>query len=319
LRQDNANMRQALPPGTARHTSADPAPVDPALAVLDRRIGNLVVNRFTYRLLRVLARLTRPRFVPAGVAVKQTRGAVVVTPHTRLGTGALMLFHGGGFVLGEPADLLPKASLFAQALGVPVICPAYRLAPQSPYPAALDDAVAAWQAAMASAASMGIDPAKIVVGGYSAGAGLAACLVHLLHDYGGIQPAAQLLVYPMLDDRTAARTEIDTPRHRVWSNRNNRFAWNAYLGGDVQAQSLAYAAAARRANLAGLPPAWLGVGTCDLFLDETRDYRVRLEEAGVAVTFDEVAGAIHGFDMDDNPLGQRFTEAQLAFVRRFVS
>jgi acetyl esterase/lipase len=165
---------------------------------------------------------------------------------------------------------------------------------------------------------MGIDPARIVVGGYSAGAGLAANLVHRLRDHGGIQPAAQLLVYPMLDDRTAQQRRLDTPRHRVWSNRNNRFAWKAYLGPHVSAESLAYAVAARRTDLSRLPPTWLGVGTCDLFLDEVRNYRARLEAAGIAVTYEEVAGAIHGFDMDDNPLGHRFTQTQLEFVRRFV-
>jgi acetyl esterase/lipase len=122
----------------------------------------------------------------------------------------------------------------------------------------------------------------------------------------------------MLDDRTAHQQRLDTPRHRVWSNRNNRFAWNAYLGAHARAEGLSYAVAARRADLSQLPPAWLGVGTCDLFLDEVRDYRTRLEAAGVEITYEEVAGAIHGFDMDDNPLGHRFTQTQLEFVRRFV-
>lgn len=312
-------MPHADPPGSAHHTSANPAPVDPALAVLDRRIGNLVVNRWTYRALRWLGRLARPELEASGVTVEQAAHAAIITPHTRAGTGALMLFHGGGFVLGEPADLLPKAAMLARALGVPVICPAYRLAPQAPYPAAIDDAFAAWQTAIAGAAGRGIEPAKIVIGGYSAGAGLAACLAHRLHDQGGTQPAAQMLAYPMLDDRTAARTDLDTPRHRVWSNRNNRFAWSVYLGWDRRADDHTYAAAARRADLSGLPPVWLGVGTCDLFLDEVREYRERLADAGVEVTYEEVAGAIHGFDMDDNPLGQRFTEAQVEFIRRFVT
>lgn len=309
--------------GSAQHSSANPGPVDPALSALDKRIGNLIVNRFTYRALRILGRLARPTFEPTKVTIEQTARAVIVTPYLRSGSGALMLFHGGGFVLGEPADLIPKASIFAQALGVPVICPTYRLAPQSPYPAAIDDAFVAWQTAITGAAGMDLggdlDPTKIVLGGYSAGAGLAASLAHRLHDHGGIQPAAQMLVYPMLDDRTAERHALDAPRHRVWSNRNNRFAWSAYLGPGGGADSMPYAAAARRTDLSGLPPVWLGVGTCDLFLDEVREYRACLKAANVEVTYEEVAGAIHGFDMDHNPLGQRFTEAQLAFVRRFVS
>jgi acetyl esterase/lipase len=309
---------ESEPAGSVIPCSAHPSPVDPALAQLNKRIGNLVVNRFTYRILRVLGRLARPGFVPEGVTLEHDGDTAIIYPLERTASGALMLFHGGGFVLGEPADLFPKAAMFARMLGVPVICPPYRLAPRAPYPAASDDALAAWQTAIAKAPEMGVDPARIVVGGYSAGAGLAASLVHRLRDAGGIQPAAQLLIYPMLDDRTAMQHALDTPRHRVWSNRNNRFAWTAYLGSNATAEGLAYAAAARRADLSHLPPVWLGVGTCDLFLDEVRAYRDRLAAAGIKVTYEEVAGAIHGFDMDDNPLAHRFTEAQLVFVRRFV-
>lgn len=306
-----------------RFSSGNPAPIDPALEQLDKKVGNLVVNRFTYRIVRLLGRLTRPTLVPGSVTVEQGAQTdphiAIIRPLERCGDGALMLFHGGGFVLGEPADLFPKAALFAKRLGVPVLCPAYRLSPEAPYPAAIDDAYAAWQKTIAAAAARAIDPAKIVVGGYSAGAGLAASLIHRLRDEDGIQPAAQLLIYPMLDDRTAQRRAIDKPRHRVWSNRNNRFAWKSYLGPQARPEKLKYAAAARRVDLAGLPPAWLGVGTCDLFLDEVREYRSRLTAAGIGIVYEEIAGAIHGFDMDDNPLGHAFTEMQLDFVRRYVT
>jgi len=308
---------------SARFSSDNPGPVSPQLAQLDKSIGNLVVNRFTYRIVRLLGRLARPAFAPVGVTVevddRTAPRCLIVRPDQRRGDGALMLLHGGGFVIGAPEDFLPKAAMFAARLGVPVICPAYRLAPEAPYPAALDDAFAAWQKTIAMAAALAIDPAKVVIGGYSAGAGLAACLAHRLRDQGGVQPAAQLLVYPMLDDRTAERRTLDKPRHRVWSNGNNRFAWSAYFGRQVRADSLEYAAAARRADLSGLPPAWLGVGTCDLFLDEVRDYQSRLSGAGVATTYEEVEGAIHGFDMDDNALGRAFTEAQIAFLQGYLA
>lgn len=317
-------MAKAQLPASAAVTgeqisSANPDPVDPMLAELDKRVGNLVVNRLTYRIVRFLGRLARPSLPPEGVMVEHLPHAAIVHPLQRTGAGALMLFHGGGFVLGDPRDLIPKAALFARKLGVPVICPAYRLAPEARYPAAIDDAYTAWHKTIAAAAETGIDPARIVVGGYSAGAGLAASLVHRLCDEGGIQPAAQLLIYPMLDDRTTQRRTLDKPRHRVWSNRNNRFAWNAYLGPHARPEGPSYAVASRRADLSRLPPAWLGVGTCDLFLDEVREYRSRLVAAGIDTTYAEIAGAIHGFDMDNNPLGQAFTNAQIEFVRRFVS
>jgi acetyl esterase/lipase len=298
-------------------------PIAPELAALDKRLGKLVVNRFTYRLLRLVGRFLRPPFDPSGVSLRYdgegARRMAIVTPDTRSGAGALVLFHGGGFVFGRPEDILPKAAHFAKALGVPVICPAYRLAPQDPFPAALDDAHAAWRRVLAAAPGLGIDPARIAIGGYSAGGGLSANLVHRLHDQGGQQPAAQLLVYPMLDDRTAQDRSLDTPRHSIWSNANNRFAWPAFLGGVRDPQGLPYAVAARRADLSGLPPAWLGVGTCDLFLGEDREYARRLKEAGVAVSYEEVTGAIHAFDMDENPLARAFTAAQTEFLRAYIS
>jgi acetyl esterase/lipase len=305
------------------HTSANPPPIAPELAALDKRLGKLMVNRYTYRLLRLMARILREPFKPAAVslAFDRTGGErmAIVTPETRSGEGALILFHGGGFLFGRPEGMFAKAALFAKALGVPVICPAYRLAPQAPFPAALDDAHAAWHRVLARAAALGIAPAKVAVGGYSAGGGLAANLVHRLHDEGGLQPAAQLLIYPMLDDRTAQRRELDAVRHSIWNNTSNAFAWPAYLGHHPDPGALRYAVAARRADLAGLPPAWLGVGTCDLFLDEVREYAERLVAAGVPLTYEEVAGAIHAFDMDDNPLADAFTAQQVIFLRHHVT
>jgi acetyl esterase/lipase len=102
----------------------------------------------------------------------------------------------------------------------------------------------------------------------------------------------------MLDDRTAARRELDAVGHLVWNNRLNRLGWRSYLGAEPGAASLpAYAAAARRADLAGLPPAWLGVGDIDLFCDEVRVYAERLRASGVDATLDVVPGAPHGFEI----------------------
>jgi acetyl esterase/lipase len=196
-----------------------------------------------------------------------------------------------------------------------VVSVAYRLAPEHPFPAALDDAHAAWQWLQGAAASLGVDPARVAVGGASAGGGLAACLAQRLRDEGRVQPAAQLLVYPMLDDRTAARRELDGAGHLVWHNRSNRAGWSAYLGGAPEVP--AYAVAARHGDLHGLPPAWIGVGDLDLFWSEDRAYAERLEAAGVAVEFLEIAGAPHGFDMmaPDVPLARAFAASQVAFLR----
>ncbi|MFN3991087.1 MAG: alpha/beta hydrolase [Erythrobacter sp.] len=308
--------------GDPQVSSANPGEIAPEVAALHAKLGKLVVNGFTYRLLRVFGGLLRPKFVPDGVSLQEiTAGRArmtIISPHQRRSNGALVLFHGGGFVFGSAQDIFPKAAHMAKALGVPVICPSYGLAPQAPFPAALDDAHAAWHAVLARAEALGIDPARIVVGGYSAGGGLAASLVQRLHDEGGMQPAAQLLIYPMLDAATAQHSDLDQPRHSVWSNGNNRFAWGAYLSGLADPAATPYAIPAARADLSGLPPAWVGVGTCDLFLDEDRAYARRLAAAGVAVTYEEAAGGIHAFDMDDNALGRGFTAAQIAFAEKHL-
>lgn len=303
-------------------SSARPGVIAPELADFDRRIGWLVVNRVTLPILRTLSRLKPADIDSSGVEIDyidlRPDSWIEVTPIERRGAGALLLFHGGGFVMGQPDEILPRAIAFARRIGIPVICPAYRLAPAAPFPAALDDGHAAWMRLLDRAKDMTIDPTRIVIGGYSAGGGLAAGLAQRLRDEGGVQPAAQLLIYPMLDDRTAARRALDRPRHRVWSNRNNLFAWTRYLGHSPGEDCPRYASAARNEDLAGLPPAWLGVGTCDLFLDEARVYAQRLSSAGVTTDYAEMEGAIHGFDMDENELASAFVDAQSAFVARYV-
>jgi len=112
-----------------------------------------------------------------------------------------------------------------------------------------------------------------------------------------VRPAFQLLVYPMLDDRTVLRTDIDPKKLRMWSPGSNRFGWASYLGGQPGSADVSpYAAPARRDDLSGLPPAWIGVGTLDLFHDEDLVYARRLESAGVPCEVHIVEGAFHGFD-----------------------
>ncbi|MEQ8459398.1 MAG: alpha/beta hydrolase [Sandaracinaceae bacterium] len=321
-------MENPLPPDLRSEpdpdvTTATRVPTAPDFRAADRQIGWLVVNRWTYRLLRLLMRFaTRPADL-RGVRVSEDptagRGMRIVRPETVSGEGALLLIHGGGYVVGSSRDILDKAAMLARECGVPVFMPSYRLGPEQPFPAGLDDCHAAWRWLLDRAPSLGVDPSKIVIGGYSAGGGLAAALAQRLHDEGGRQPSAQLLIYPMLDDRTATRRQLDAPRHRVWSNRNNLFGWTGYLGHPPGEPSPPYAVPARREDLSGLPPAWVGVGTSDLFLDEDRTYARRLDEAGVDVTYAEVDGGIHGFDMvEDSPLTRAFNASAVAFTRRFV-
>ena len=156
-------------------TSASPAPPAPAFAALDRRMGWLAVNRWTYRPLRLLGGLVRPQFDDTGVEVTEVDAEprlLVVRPVTVRAAGAVLLLHGGGYVIGSPEDALSKAALLARECGVPVVCPAYRLGPEHPFPAGLDDAHAAWSWLQASAGHLGVDPGRIVVAADGAGARL---------------------------------------------------------------------------------------------------------------------------------------------------
>jgi acetyl esterase/lipase len=123
----------------------------------------------------------------------------------------------------------------------------------------------------------------------------------------------------MLDDRTAAKRDLDQVLHPLWNNHNNRAGWAAYLGHEPgQASEPAYAVAARRLDLSGLPPAWIGVGEIDLFFEEDRTYAERLSAAGVECQLHPVPGAPHGFPVvaPQAPLSRDFSAASCRFLAR---
>jgi acetyl esterase/lipase len=215
---------------------------------------------------------------------------------------ALLWIHGGGLVIGSAQQDDRLCLGTAKALGIPIVSVEYRLAPEHPFPAALDDAVAGWRWLQQNAAALGVDPHRVAIGGESAGAGIAAGLVQRLHDearrdHGTREPVAQWLFAPMLDDRTAARPELDAIDHPVWNNTANRFGWASYLGhAPGEPEDRPYVVPARRESLAGLPPAWLYAGDIELFHDEIVDYAERLQRDGVDVVWEIVPGAAHGFE-----------------------
>lgn len=210
----------------------------------------------------------------------------------------LLWIHGGGLVIGSAYQDDKLCTETASALGVVVVSVEYRLAPENPYPAAIDDVWEAWGWIQDNAGLLGIDTCRVAVGGESAGGGLAACLAQRLHDSPDVtQPVAQWLFAPMLDDRPAAQRELDILDHPIWNNVANRQAWFMYLGVPTGADPVGdYAVAARRSDLSGLPPAWLYTGDIELFYDEVVEYAARLEDAGVETTLVVVPGVPHGFE-----------------------
>jgi acetyl esterase/lipase len=280
-----------------------------------RFLPRSVVGPRRLRLTRWLLGLPKPD--PSANAVVAEAGPQVPVRVFRPATSAgrrpgLLWLPGGGMVLGTVEGDDSRCRAIADRLDVVVVSVGYRLAPEHPYPTPLEDCYAGllWLAAQPD-----VDTDRIAVGGASAGGGLAAALALLARERGEVRPTMQLLVYPMLDDRTSVRTDIDARRLRLWSQASNKFGWDCYLGSTAAGGTVpALAAPARHDDLSGLPRAWIGVGTNDLFHDEDVAYVQRLRQAGVECTLDLVSGAYHGFDRIEakTSVAQAFFEAQIA-------
>jgi acetyl esterase/lipase len=205
--------------------------------------------------------------------------------------GAIVWLHGGGWVMGDLDTEHPWAARLAAAAGAVVISVGYRLAPEHPFPAALDDAYAVLTWTAEHAAELGVDPGRIAVGGHSAGAGLAAAVALRARDQQGPPIRFQLLNEPGLDDRQetwSARHFTDTP----WLTRDKLAAsWRHYLG---SAPATPYAAPARAADLSGLPPAYLATAEFCPNRDEDITYALRMLQAGVSVELHQWPGTFHG-------------------------
>jgi triacylglycerol lipase len=209
----------------------------------------------------------------------------------------LVWLHGGAYIMGTLDENDGRLDRMVTELGCAVVSVDWRLAPEHPYPEGLDDALAVWCAVLGDPAAFGVDPARLAVGGASAGAGLAAALCLRLREAGLPQPALQLLIYPMLDDRevTASIRASENPGHwGLWHLTANRMCWDAYLGALAGGDVPATAAPARAGDLSGLAPAFLGIGDVDAFLDENLDYAGRLSRAGVPTELHVYPGVIHG-------------------------
>lgn len=227
---------------------------------------------------------------------------------------ALLWLHGGGYVMGTPEMDMALLARILDSIDIVIFSVDYRLAPNDPFPAALDDAADTLNWVLERAGELGIDLSRIAVGGNSAGGGLAAGLAQRAHD-DGISLAFQLLMYPMIDDRTVVRRDHAGRGKLVWTPGNNRHGWSAYLAAPPgEATAPAYAAPARREDLHGLAPAWIGVGTLDLFHDEDVAYAERLRAAQVPCTLSIVDGAPHIFDVlnFDADVVRKFHENMIA-------
>ncbi|WP_055525786.1 alpha/beta hydrolase [Streptomyces graminilatus] len=230
--------------------------------------------------------------------------------------------HGGGMVIGNNRVGVDAALRWAKELGAVVVSVEYRLAPENPYPAQIDDVYAGLLWTAEHAQELGADPERIVIAGSSAGGGLSAALALLLRDREGPRPVGQLLMCPMLDDRNDTPSAHQMVGLGVWDRTANDTGWTALLGEGRGGPDVSpYAAPARAEDLSGLPPAFLDVGSAETFRDEVVAYATRLWQAGGSAELHVWPGGFHGFDgfAPQAALSQSCQSAQLNWLRRLLA
>ncbi len=237
-------------------------------------------------------------------------------------TPAVLHLHGGGYIGSSVAAMFGVLKKLSAELDCLVVSVDYRLAPETPFPGSLEDNYAALAWLHANAGPLNIDPARIAVMGESAGGGHAAALAIAARDRGEYHLASQVLIYPMLDDRTGSLVHMPASSPVgafIWTAASNVLGWSSLLGMPAGSASPPHGSVPSRvADLRGLPPAWIGVGTLDLFHDEDVAYADRLKAAGVATTLELVSGAYHGFDIlvKKSPLTKAFEHSWKSALRR---
>ncbi|GAA2879772.1 alpha/beta hydrolase [Streptosporangium fragile] len=231
----------------------------------------------------------------------------------------LYWIHGGGMIFGEVEMEDPRLIDYVVQVGCVIVSVEYRLAPEHPDPAPVEDCYAGLVWTAKNAAELGIDPDRLAVGGLSAGGGLAAGTVLLARDRGGPALAFQLLICPMLDDRNATPSSHEFTDAVVWPRAANLLGWTALLGDRRGGDDVSpYAAPARATDLSGLPPAYIDVGELEVFRDECVDYALRLVRAGVSTEFHLYPGAFHGFDglLPQAEISRRAAAERVVALRR---
>ncbi|SEG82355.1 Acetyl esterase/lipase [Thermomonospora echinospora] len=234
---------------------------------------------------------------------------------------AVYYVHGGGMIMGDNRTGIEEPLDWARELGLVLVSVEYRLAPDHPHPAPVEDCYAGLVWTAGNAAELGIDPDRLIVAGTSAGGGLAAALALMVRDRGGPTPAGQVLLCPMLDDRNETPSSHQMEGLGIWDRNSNDTGWTALLGESRGGPDVSpYAAPARAEDLSGLPPTFIDVGSAETFRDEDVAYATRIWQAGGQAELHVWPGGFHGFDMlaPHAALSQDARAARLRWLRRLL-
>jgi acetyl esterase/lipase len=235
---------------------------------------------------------------------------------------ALYCIHGGGMISGTNRDSLAALLDLAEGVGAAVVSVEYRLAPETPHPGPVEDCYAGLLWTVENAGELGIDEERIVLVGGSAGGGLAAALALLSRDRSGPALAGQLLMCPMLDDRNDSPSVLQMAGLPLWNRQANEVGWTALLGDARGGPDVSpYAAPARATDLAGLPPAFIDVGSADGFRSEDVDYAERIWQAGGIAELHVWPGGYHGFDgmVPQAGISKAAVAARAGWLRRLLA
>jgi acetyl esterase/lipase len=316
-----------------------PPPFDPELAAALEVVSESVPSTFTIDMLPAIregvalmprdeALLTRDGFFEVeDRAVPGPEGApdisLLICRPTAPGAGRPVFYHvhGGGMILGDNRMGVDPALDWARELDAVVVSVEYRLAPEHPHPAPVEDVYAGLVWTADHAEELGGDRERIVILGASAGGGLTAALALLARDRKGPRPLGQLLMCPMLDDRNDTHSAHQMAGLGVWDRTSNDTGWTALLGDLRGGPDVSpYAAPARAEDLSGLPPAFIDVGSAETFRDETLTYASRIWQAGGVAELHVWPGGFHGYDnfAPQTALSQATMAARLAWLRRLL-
>ncbi|HEY4214441.1 MAG TPA: alpha/beta hydrolase [Steroidobacteraceae bacterium] len=257
--------------------------------------------------------------VPAGAPAAQSIRCLLYRPLRKDATGALLHMHAGGLIMGAPEMDAARNVELVRATGCAILSVEYRLAPEHPYPAALEDCHAALVWFSARTTSFGIASDRIGLIGESAGGGLAAALALAARDRKSAHLTCQVLIYPMLappEHSADPSTPAPHTGRYIWTRASNRFAWSAYLSG-VPMDKATLAPLVR--DVSGLPPTFMAVGDLDLFVHDNLAYVGKLLAAGCSVDAHVYPGAVHGFDRAvEAPVTLRYTRELVGFIQRHL-